>query len=169
MNKKRTRVNEQIRADKVRLIDADGNQVGVVSIEEALSQAQAANLDLVEVAPQADPPVTRVIDWGKYQYEKTKQQQRAKKKSKQHEQKQIRFGLKIGEHDFNIKVKKIAEFLEKGHTVKLSVFFRGREITHPELGHELLDKVMEQLGDLAAVDQQPQLTGKQLAMVIRKQ
>lgn len=168
MNSSRTRVNDEIRASKVRLIDADGNQLGVVSLEEALSQAQTADLDLVEVAPDANPPVARIIDWGKYQYEKIKQAQKARKKSKSQDLKQVRFTLKIGDHDFNIKVKKIRQFLEKGHKVRVGVFFRGREIIHPELGHKLLERVMTELDDIAVVDTKAVITGKHLNMTIRK-
>lgn len=168
MSAKRTRVNEQIRAPRVRLIDAEGNQRGVVSIDDARAQAQAANLDLVEVSPQADPPVARLVNWGKYQYEKAKQEQQARRKAKATEVKQMRFGLKIGDHDFNIKVNRIRKFLERGHKIKLSVFFRGREIIHPELGNDLLDRVLDELSDIAVTDSKPQLTGKHLVMLIRK-
>ena len=152
----------------MRLIDADGSQVGVVSLSDALKRADEAGLDVVEVSPQADPPVAKLVDWGKYQYEKTKQEQRAKRNSKAQEMKQLRFGLKIGEHDLEVKRKQIQKFLEKGHKVKLTVRFRGREITHEELGHDLLNNMVESLSDIAVVDQKPQLTGKQLNMVIRK-
>ena len=152
----------------MRLIDADGSQVGVVSLSDALKRADEAGLDVVEVSPQADPPVAKLVDWGKYQYEKTKQEQRAKRNSKAQEMKQLRFGLKIGEHDLEVKRKQIRKFLEKGHKVKLTVRFRGREITHEELGHDLLNNMVESLSDIAVVDQKPQLTGKQLNMVIRK-
>lgn len=122
----------------------------------------------MEMSPQENPPVAKLVDWGKYKYEKTKQEQRAKSKSKAQEMKQIQFGLKIGEHDLQVKLKQIRKFLEKGHKVKLVVKFRGREITHEELGHDLLRNIMESLSDIATTDQEPQLTGKQLSMVIRK-
>jgi translation initiation factor IF-3 len=150
------------------LVDAEGSQVGVVSLAEALAQAEAAGLDLVEIAPQAKPPVAKIIDWGKYRYEQTKQAQKAKKKQKATGLKQIRLGLKIGQHDLDTKLRRIREFLEAGHKVRVSVFFRGREITHQELGHELLKRIVEQLDDIAVVDQEPQLTGKHLGLVIRK-
>lgn len=130
--------------------------------------AEEAGLDLVEVAPNADPPVARIIDWGKYHYQKTKQLQKAKKKQKSQSLKQIRMGLKIGQHDLEVKLKRTRMFLENEHKVKLTVFFRGREITHPELGHDLLKRIVEDLGEAAAVDQEPQLTGKYLSMVVRK-
>lgn len=150
------------------MIGADGQQVGVVSLSDALKQAEELGLDVVEVSPQADPPVAKLVDWGKYQYEQTKKEQRAKRNSRAQEMKQIRFGLKIGEHDLEVKRKQIRKFLEKGHKVKLTVRFRGREITHEDLGHQLLDSVVESLNDIAVVDQPPQLAGKQLNMVIRK-
>jgi translation initiation factor IF-3 len=150
------------------LIAADGTQAGVVSSQEALAQAAAAGLDLVEIAPQANPPVVRVIDWGKYRYEKTKLQQKAKKKQKTIGVKQIRFGLKIGVHDQQVKIRKIQGFLENGNKVKLSVFFRGREMAHKELGGELLKRIVAELGEGILVDQQPEQTGKYLSMVIRK-
>lgn len=150
------------------MIDEQGQQLGVVGIKEAWTRAEEAGLDLVEISPQANPPVAKIVDWGKFQYDKLKQQQKAKKKQRSQELKQVRFGLKIGQHDIDVKSKKIQEFLERGSKVRLVAFFRGREITHPELGHQLLEKVVQGLGVEVAVDQPPQLTGKQLGMVIRK-
>lgn len=166
---KQQRINQHIKAPRVRLIGADGQQVGIIDTSEALSRAEEAGLDLVEVSPQADPPVAKLVDWGKYQYEKTKQEQRARRQNRAQEMKQVRLGLKIGEHDLQVKLKQIRGFIEKGHKVKLMIRFRGREITHEELGHELLQRVVESLSDVATVDQEPQLTGKQLTMVIKKQ
>ncbi len=123
-------------------------------------------MDLVEVSPHAKPPVCKILDWGKYSYQKTKQQQ-SKKKQKSVSIKQIRFGLKIGEHDFNIKLKKIKDFLEDGHTVRVSAFFRGREMAHKDLGHDLLKKVVDSVGDLSTVDQPATMSGKQLTIVLR--
>ncbi|MBP6041588.1 translation initiation factor IF-3 [Candidatus Saccharibacteria bacterium] len=163
---KPARLNQQIRAKEVRLIDEKEAQRGVVSIEEALDLANQAGLDLVEVSPHAKPPVCKILDWGKYSYQKTKQQQ-SKKKQKSVSIKQIRFGLKIGEHDFNIKLKKIKDFLEDGHTVRVSAFFRGREMAHKDLGHDLLKKVVDSVGDLSTVDQPATMSGKQLTIVLR--
>lgn len=123
---------------------------------------------MVEIAPNATPPVARIVNWGKFQYEKTKQQQKAKKKQKTIALKQVRFGLKIGTHDLDVKKRKIRAFLEGGSKVKMSVFFRGREMAHQDLGNELLMRVVEELGPDVVVDQQPQQTGKHLIMVIRK-
>ncbi len=124
-------------------------------------------MDLVEVSPHAKPPVCKILDWGKYTYQKTKQQQQSKKKQKSVSIKQIRFGLKIGEHDFNIKLKKIKDFLEEGHTVRVSAFFRGREMAHKELGHDLLKKVVDAVSDISTVDQPASMSGKQLTIVLR--
>jgi translation initiation factor IF-3 len=122
-------------------------------------------LDLVEISPEADPPVAKIVDWGKYNYQKTKQQQKSKTKSL--EVKQMRFGLKIGDHDLGIKIKKINVFLAAGHKVKIIIFYRGRELAHKEIGFTLANKVIELFGDQIAVDQPPQLAGKQLIFVIR--
>jgi translation initiation factor IF-3 len=124
-------------------------------------------LDLVEVSPHAKPPVCKILDWGKYTYQKTKQLQQGKKKQKSVSIKQIRFGLKIGEHDFNIKLKKIRDFLEDGHIVRVSAFFRGREMAHKELGHDLLKKVVDAASDISTVDQPASMSGKQLTIVLR--
>jgi translation initiation factor IF-3 len=160
-------LNHAIRASSLRVIDEDGNQIGVLSKEEALRLAQDKDLDLVEISPNANPPVAKIVDWGKYNYQKTKQLQKTKRNSKSLEVKQMRFGLKIGDHDLNIKLKKITQFLEQGHKVKIVIFYRGRELAHKDIGFTLANKVIDILGDAIAVDQQPQLAGKQLIFVIR--
>lgn len=129
--------------------------------------ARDQDLDLVEISPDANPPVAKIVDWGKYNYQRTKQLQKSKKNAKSLEVKQMRFGLKISEHDLGVKLRKVTEFLEAGHKVKLVVFYRGRELAHKDLGFALADKVIAQFGDTIAVDQQPQLAGKQLSFVIR--
>jgi translation initiation factor IF-3 len=141
--------------------------LGVLSRAEALEEANRAGLDLVEISPNADPPVAKIVDWGKYNYQKTKQAQKNKKNAKALEVKQMRFGLKISEHDLGVKLRKVTEFLEAGHKVKITVFYRGRELAHKDLGFKLATKVIEGFGDAIAVDQQPQLAGKQLNFVIR--
>lgn len=151
----------------MRVIDENDNQVGVISRDEALSMARQADLDLVEISPNADPPVAKIVDWGKYNYQKTKQRQKNKKSAKAQELKQIRFGLKIGQHDLDVKLRKIRGFLEDGHKVKITAFFRGREMAHQEIGYKLLDDVFEQIADIAVVDQKPQMSGKYLNMVVR--
>ena len=138
-----------------------------MSRAEALEEANRAGLDLVEISPNADPPVAKIVDWGKYNYQKTKQAQKNKKSAKALEVKQMRFGLKISEHDLGVKLRKVTEFLEAGHKVKITVFYRGRELAHKDLGFKLATKVIEGFGDAIAVDQQPQLAGKQLNFVIR--
>lgn len=130
--------------------------------------AEEQELDLVEISPNADPPVVKIVDWGKYNYQKTKQQQANKRNVKALDMKQMRFGLKIGDHDLDVKMKKVAGFLEAGHKVKITLFFRGRELAHKDIGFKLADRVINDIfGDTIAVDQQPQLNGKQLSFVIR--
>ena len=132
------------------MIGADGKQLGVMSLREALDIAQKAGVDLVEISPKANPPVAKIVDWGKYQYQKMKEQQKARRNNKANELKQMRFGLKIGSNDLEIKLRKIRAFLSDGHKVKILIFFRGREIAHKNLGYDLIDKVMEQLKDEAS-------------------
>ncbi len=122
---------------------------------------------MVEISPSANPPVAKIVDWGKFNYQRTKQLQKNKRNTKSLEIKQIRFGLKISDHDLGVKLKKANDFLESGHKVKLTLFYRGRELAHKELGFKLADKVIEIFGDKIVVDQQPQLAGKQLNFVIR--
>lgn len=129
--------------------------------------AEDRGLDLVEISPNADPPVAKIVDWGKYNYQRTKQLQKNKKNAKALEVKQMRFGLKISEHDLGVKLRKVTDFLETGHKVKISIFYRGREMAHKELGFKLAEKVIEGFGDKIIVDQKPQLAGKQLSFVIR--
>ena len=160
-------MNHAIRASNLRVIDEDGNQIGVITKEEALRLAQDRDLDLVEISPNASPPVAKIVDWGKYNYQKTKQLQKSKKHSKSMELKQMRFGLKISDHDLGIKLKKIQQFLDQGHKVKVIVFYRGRELAHKDIGFTLAEKVIDQLGESIAVDQKPQLAGKQLIFVVR--
>ncbi len=134
---------------------------------EALSAAEAKGLDLVEISPNANPPVAKIVDWGKYNYQKTKQAQRSKKNAKASELKQMRFGLKISDHDLGVKLRKVTGFLESGHKVKITVFYRGREMAHKDLGFKLAEKVIDGFGDDIVVEQKPQLAGKQLSFVIR--
>lgn len=167
INNQRTRVNEAIRTPQLRVIDADGKQIGVMSRSEALSQARSFDLDLVEISPNASPPVAKIIDWGKYSYQRTKQLQKSKKASKTLDVKQVRFGLKIGEHDLDVKLKKVSQFIEQGHKVRISVMFRGRELAHKELGDKMIDKIIERLGDQVIMDQSPQFAGRQLNAMLR--
>ncbi|HEX7368521.1 MAG TPA: translation initiation factor IF-3 [Candidatus Saccharimonadales bacterium] len=161
-------MNEQIRAPQLRVIDEDGKQLGILSRNEALAAARERELDLVEISPDATPPVVKITDWGKYNYQKTKQQNKNKKAAKSLEMKQIRFGLKIGEHDLDIKLGKVRKFLEAGHKVKITIFYRGRELAHRDIGFKLADKVIHDIfGDTIIVDQAPQFAGRQLNFVVR--
>lgn len=160
-------MNGSIRAANLRVIDEDGSQLGVISRSEALELAEKRGLDLVEVSPNADPPVCKIVDWGKYNYQKTKQLQKSKLNAKALEVKQMRFGLKISDHDLGVKLRKVTGFLEAGHKVKLTVFFRGRENAHKELGFKLAERVIEMFGETILVDQLPQLSGKQLNFIVR--
>jgi len=164
---KTTRINEAIRSSQLRVIDEQGNQLGILSRAEALRAAQEAELDLVEISPGANPPVAKIVDWGKYNYQKTKQQQKNKKNAKASELKQMRYGLKISDHDINVKGKKVNEFLEDGSKVRLTVIFRGREMAHKELGFALLDKIINFLGEGIVKEHDPILAGRQLSVVIR--
>lgn len=150
------------------MIDADGNQIGVLDRNEALAMATEQGLDLIEVSPNAKPPVAKIVDWGKYNYQRTKQLQKNRSSSKAQELKQMRLGLKIGDHDLNVKLRKVSGFLDQGHKVKIIIFYRGRENAHHEIGFQLADRVINELGEGIAVDQQPQLAGKQLIFTIRK-
>ena len=130
-------------------------------------RAQQAELDLVEISPMASPPVARIVDWGKYNYQKMKEQQKSRRNAKSGELKQIRLGLKIGANDLDIKLRKVTDFLSQGHKVKISVFFRGREMTHQDLGHALLDRIIKKLEEVAVLDQKPQMAGRNLSIVVR--
>lgn len=160
-------MNGAIRAANLRVIDEDGTQLGVITRNEAFQLAQERGLDLVEVSPNADPPVCKIVDWGKYNYQKTKQLAKSRQNAKALEVKQMRFGLKISDHDLGVKLSKVTKFLDAGHKVKLTVFFRGRENAHKELGFKLAEKVIELFGETISVDQLPQLSGKQINFVIR--
>lgn len=148
-------------------MDSDGKQLGVMSRQEALNLAQEQELDLVEISPNANPPVVKIVDWGKYNYQKTKQQQANKRSVKATELKQMRSGLKIGDHDLEVKLRKVTGFLEAGHKVKITLVFRGRELAHKDIGFKLAERIINDFGDAIVVDQQPQLNGKQLTFVIR--
>ena len=161
------RINGQIRARELRVIGESGEQLGIMSTRDALDAARDAGLDLVEISPAAMPPVAKIIDWGKYQYQKVKEQQRNKKSARTSEIKQMRIGLKIGQGDLDIKLRKIRGFLDDGDKVKIQVIFRGREMAHPEIGRALLDRILESLSDVAVSDQKPIMAGKNLSVMIR--
>ena len=138
-----------------------------MSSRDAQLKARDAGLDLVEISPNANPPVVKIIDWGKYQYQKMKEQARAKKNAKSSELKQIRLGLKIGENDLNIKVRKTLELLEDGDRVKIMIVFRGREMAHKEIGTELMNRIIEKLGNQVVVDGKAQMSGRNLTFMVR--
>lgn len=161
------RINEAIRARELRVIGTDGEQLGIMSRQEALKVAEEAGVDLVEISPNTDPPVAKIVDWGKYQYQKMKEQQKNRRNNKATELKQMRFGLKIGANDLEIKLRKIRSFLSEGHKVKILIFFRGREMAHRELGYELIDRVIAQLENEAILEQKPVMAGRNLSIVIR--
>ena len=161
-------MNHAIRAHELRVIDEAGNQLGVISKSEALAAAERAGLDLVEVSPAANPPVAKIIDWGKYNYQKTKQLQQQKKQQKSVDIKQIRLGMRIGEHDLEIKLNRARKFLEAGNKVKIMLLYRGRENAHKDLGFVLFDRITEMLADVAAIDQPAQLSGRNLTITYRR-
>lgn len=134
---------------------------------EALKAAEDAGVDLVEISPNADPPVAKIVDWGKFQYQKMKEQQKNRRSNKASELKQMRMGLKIGANDLDIKLRKIRSFLEAGHKVKILVVFRGREMAHKDLGYAMVDKIVSLLEDEATLEQKPQMAGRNLSIVVR--
>lgn len=166
INNKKVRTNSEITAPKVRLVNVKGEQEGVVNNDRAQQAAQEAELDLVEVSPNADPPVCRVMDYGKYRFQQTKKQAAAKKKQKQMQLKEIKFRPVTDSGDFNVKVRKIIKFLKQDDKVKVVVRFRGREMAHQELGQELMDRIKEAVADEANVDNQPKLEGRQMIMIL---
>jgi len=163
---KQLRVNNDITASQVRLIDVDGNQVGVVSLEDAKQSAADAGYDLVEISPNAEPPVCRVMDYGKYRYEESKKKAAAKKKQKQMEIKEVKFRPGTDEGDYEVKLRNLRRFLEDGDKCKVTMRFRGREMAHQELGLELLEQVEEDLAEIGTVEQRPKLEGRQMVMVV---
>ncbi|HLR65423.1 MAG TPA: translation initiation factor IF-3 [Pseudogracilibacillus sp.] len=159
-------VNETIRAREVRLIDANGDQLGVKTKREALEIAQTRNLDLVLVAPNAKPPVCRIMDYGKYRYEQQKKEKEARKKQRVINVKEVRVSPGIGEHDFETKLRQARKFLEKGDKVKASVRFRGRAITHKELGQEVLERLAKELSEVSTIESKPKMEGRQMFMML---
>ncbi len=161
------RINEAIRAKELRVIGSSGEQLGIMSLQNARQAAEQAGVDLVEISPNADPPVAKIIDWGKYQYQKMKEQQKNRRTSKVSELKQMRFGLKIGSGDLEIKLRKIRSFLQEGHKVRIQIFYRGREMAHRELGYDMIEKILTLLEDDAILEQKPQMAGRNLSIVVR--
>ena len=139
----------------------------MMSLREALAAAEEAGLDLVEISPNANPPVAKIVNWGKYQYQKMKDQQRNRKLAKASDLKQMRFGLKIGQGDLEVKLRKVRKFLGEGHKVRIQVMYKGREMAHKEIGYELIEKITTLLEEVAIVEQKPQMAGRNLSVVIR--
>ena len=162
----RIRINEQIRAPQVRVIDDSGKQLGVMPPSEALRLAREKDLDLVEVAPKANPPVCRLIDYGKYQYEQTKRERQARKAQKQVEIKEVRLRPKTSEHDTDVRVRQARKFLESGAKVKVRLRFRGREIQHPQVALKILEDFANRLSDVGEVEIRPNMEGRSLLMIL---
>ncbi len=166
IKEQRVRVNDQIRISPIRLIDADGEQVGVVDLDDAKERAANAGLDLVEVAPDARPPVCRLMDYGKYKYEEARKARAAKKKQHTVQIKEVKFRPGIEDHDYKFKTRHVRRFLEDGDRVKVTMMFRGRQMAHPELGMEVLEQVVEDVADVGRIESQPTREGRTLIMML---
>jgi translation initiation factor IF-3 len=164
-----TRINERIRVPEVRLIDENGQQVGIMKTSEALRYAESRELDLVEVAPDAKPPVCRVLDYSKYKYEQIQKQKAARKHQQQINIREIKFRPKIAQHDYDTKKGHVERFLKARDKVKVTIMFRGREMAHPERGEMILNRLAEELEDLAVVEQRPQQDGRNMTMMLAPQ
>jgi translation initiation factor IF-3 len=163
---KRVRRNDEITSSKVRVIGAQGEQIGILSLRQALESAAESGLDLVEVAPNSDPPVCRIMDFGKFVFEQNKKAQSAKRKQKQIHVKEVKFRPGTEEGDYQVKLRNLIRFLTTGDKTKVTLRFRGREMVHKELGAELLQRVQKDLEEYGAVEQSPQLEGRQMVMII---
>ena len=159
-------MNRQIRISPLRVIGADGTQLGIMEVDQALSQAQALGLDLVEVAPMARPPVVRIMDYGKYKFEQAKQARLAKKKQHVIQLKEVKYRPGIDDHDFETKTRHARRFLEEGNKVKVTLMFRGRQIAHPELGKQVVDRVAHDLADIGKVESDAKMEGKSMTMIL---
>lgn len=160
------RINDEIRVRDIRVVDTDGNQLGIMPTREALKLAEEKQLDLVEIAPQAKPPVCRIMDFGKYKYEQSKREKEARKKQKIIDVKEVKMRPNIEDHDFLVKAKNAARFLKDGDKVKATMIFRGREIVHTQLGRVLLVRLAEDLKEICNVERQPKLEGKNMIMIL---
>ena len=161
-----TRVNERIRAPEIRVIDAEGEMLGVMTPEEAIKRAEEVGLDLVEISPNANPPVCKILDYGKYKYEQQKKAAEARKNQKTVDVKEIKVRPAIGEHDYQVKYKAARKFLDNGDKVKVTLRLRGREMAHKDLAMEVLDRLKEELSDISKVDLEPKFEGRQVVMVL---
>jgi len=162
----RTRINERIRVREIRVIDDEGEQLGVMSPQHALTIAREKGFDLVEISPTAQPPVCRIMDFGRYQYEEQKRTRQAKKRQKTIEVKEIKFRPKVDEHDYQFKKKHVERFLAHGDKVKATIFFRGREMAHPEFGRHILERLVDDLGGLATQETFPRMEGNQMHTIL---
>lgn len=160
------RLNERIQATKLRVIDADGTQLGIISRDEAIAKAREQGLDLVEVAPQAQPPVAKIVDFGKFRYQEEKKEQEARKHTKEVELKEIWLSPRIARHDLEVRLKKADEFLKRGDKVKLTVKFKGREMAHPEVGQEVVRDALNYFGDKVSVERETKFEGRNLTTII---
>ncbi|MDE3065019.1 MAG: translation initiation factor IF-3 [Acidobacteriota bacterium] len=160
------RVNDRIRVDTIRLIDQDGNQRGVTSTREALALARSLDLDLVEIAPTASPPVCRIMDYGKFKFDEAQKAKESRRKSLNVGVKEMKYRPKIGPGDFDTKTRLVEKFLGEGHKVKITIMFRGRESAHPELGKRILDRIVERLSDVAKVEAAAKIDGRNMIMVL---
>ena len=156
------RVNNEIRVPKVRVITHTGEQLGILSIHEAMQKAQEAGLDLVEIVPTAVPPVCKIIDYGKFRYDQTKREKESKKSQHQVKVKELKFSPNISEHDLEVKMRQAKDFLEKGNKVKFSCQFRGREMMHQDLGHKIFEKMLQELEEVAVIESAPKMFGRML-------
>lgn len=166
ISKEDLRINDEIRAREVRVTADDGEQLGIMSGREALALAQEKHLDLVEIAPNAKPPVCRIMDYGKYRYEQQKRDKEARKKQKTFDIKEVKLRPGIEDHDYEVKFKNALRFLEAGDKVKVTIMFRGRELSHPELGEVLLKRMAEQLKDTVIIERAPKLEGRNMIMIV---
>ncbi|MCB1113362.1 MAG: translation initiation factor IF-3 [Chlamydiia bacterium] len=160
------RVNREIRAPRVRVIGQNGEQVGVVPLQEAMRMAESANLDLVEIVPNSNPPVCKVIDYGKYRYDQTKKEKESKKAQHQVKVKEVKVKPNIGQHDLNTKIRHAREFIEGGNKVKITCQFRGREMAHPEFGEKVINQICQELSDIAQREAPPKMFGRMMNVVI---
>ncbi|WP_417673922.1 translation initiation factor IF-3 [Pseudodonghicola sp.] len=160
------RINEKIRSPEIRLIGAEGENIGVVTPAKALALAEEAGLDLVEISPNAEPPVCKIMDFGKFKYEQQKRESEARKKQKIIEVKEIKFRPNTDTHDYEVKMKSVVKFLEGGDKVKITLRFRGREMAHQNLGRELLERVAEDVKELGKIENMPKMEGRQMIMMI---
>jgi len=160
------RINEMINSRSVRCIDPDGEQLGILSIDEAMNKAEELGLDLVELQPNADPPVCKILDYGKHKYQAQKRANEARKKQKIIEVKEIKLRPNIDLHDYQVKMKAVRKFIDGGDKVKITLRFRGREMAHVELGTDLLSRVQEDIDDFAKIESMPKMEGRQMTMVL---